>query len=62
MYGTDFCETVSLTRWLAGWEQEVHNVVDDVAECETVYDQKCHQEQVWKGNGEDRELTRIGNW
>ncbi len=28
------------------WLQEVHNVVDDVAECETVYDEKCHQEQV----------------
>jgi hypothetical protein len=26
--------------------QEVHSVVDDVPECETVYDEKCHQEQV----------------
>ncbi len=23
-------------------------MVDDVAECETVYDEKCHQEQVIK--------------
>ena len=41
--GNNYYTEISFVGWL---KDEEHTVVDDVAECQTVYDEKCHDEVV----------------